>query len=202
MTTIIGIQGEGFAFVCVDSRISNMDEGGFASQITTLSPDCGKVALNGRYLLGAAGDVRAINILHHAFVPPVPPPAMDDKKLNYFFTTKFIPSLRECFEKQGYAHPEKETSAHIAEQGSTVLAVISGRIYVVEGDYSWSSDANGVYALGTGSPYALGALQVLLGTKERTPKVCKDAALKALKIASGFDPYTGPPFQHFIQHSE
>ena len=202
MTTIIAIQGDGFACVSVDSRISSIDEGGFASQITTLSQGCGKIAANGKYLLGAAGDVRAINILHHAFLPPVPPPAMDDKKTNHFFTTKFIPSLRECFEKQGYAHPEKETSSHIAEHGSTVLAVLSGRIYVVEGDYSWTSDANGVYALGTGAPYALGALQILLGTKERTPKVCKDASLKALKTVSSYDPYTGPPFHHYIQHSE
>jgi len=202
VTTIIGIQGEGFAVVCVDSRISSMDEGGYASQITTLSQTSCKIAVNGKYLLGAAGDVRAINILHHAFAPPVPPAGMDRKKLDHFFTTKFIPSLRDCFEKQGYAHPEKETSTHIAEHGSIVLSVVSGAIYVVEGDYSWTSDANGVYALGTGSSYALGALQVLLGTKERTPKVCKDAAMKALKIAASFDPYTGPPFYHFLQHED
>lgn len=202
MTTIIALQGDGFAVVCVDSRISSMDEGGYASQITTLSQGSGKVSQNGKYLLGAAGDVRAINILHHAFVPPQPTPGLDRKKIDHFFTTKFIPSLRECFEKQGYANPEKENSNHIAEHGSTVLAVVSGQIYVVEGDYSWTSDANGVYALGTGSSYALGALHVLLGTKERTPKVCKDAAMKALKVAASFDPYTGPPFYHYLQQAE
>lgn len=203
MTTIVGIQGDGFSVICSDSRISSMDEGGFASQIMTLGKNSSKVFVNGKYLLGAAGDVRAINILHHAFVPPIPPTVnLSGSKLDQFFTTKFIPSLRECFEKQGYAAPEREDSSHIAEQGSTIICSIHGNIYVVDGDYAWTSDAAGLYALGTGSPYALGALTILMGNKERTPKSCKDAALKALKVASTFDPYTGAPFQYHLQQIE
>lgn len=202
MTTIVGVQGDGFAVVCVDSRISYIDEGGFSSQITTLAQGSGKMAMNGKYLLGAAGDVRAINILHHAFVPPPPTPGLKGKKLDQFMTVKFIPALRECFEKQGYAAPERDNSAHIAEHGSVIMAVVNNMIYVIDGDYSWTSDSNGIYAIGTGSPYALGALQILMGTKERTPKSCKDAALKSLKVAATFDPYTGAPFQHFLQQTE
>ena len=203
MTTIVGIQGDGFSVICSDSRISTIDEGGFASQIMTLGKNSSKVFTNGKYLLGAAGDVRAINILHHAFIPPIPPaPNLAGSKLDHFFTTKFIPSLRECFEKQGYAAPEREDSSHIAEQGSTIICAIHGNIYVVDEDYAWTSDSTGIYALGTGSAYALGALDVLIGTKERTLKTCKDAAAKALKVASIHDPYTGPPFQHFLQQIE
>lgn len=199
MTTIIGIQGSDYALVCSDSRISTMDEGGFASQITTLGSNSAKIAENGKYLLGAAGDMRAINILHHAFQPPPVPPNTSSKKLDNFITTKFVPSLRECFEKQGYASPENDSAIHIAQHGSTIMTVVCGTIYVVDGDYSWTSDINGLYALGTGSSYALGALQALSSSKEMTATQAKRVAIKAITIASKFDPYTGLPFHTYIQ---
>ena len=49
MTTIVGIQGDGFSVVCVDSRISSMYDGGL-SQIGTLREGSSKVAVNGKYL--------------------------------------------------------------------------------------------------------------------------------------------------------
>jgi ATP-dependent protease HslVU (ClpYQ) peptidase subunit len=200
MTTIIGIQAPDYALICSDSRISTIDEGGFASQITTLGSNTAKVAENGRYLLGAAGDMRAINILHHAFIPPVVPAGTTGKKLDNFITTKYVPALRECFEKQGYASPDNDSATHIAQHSSTVLTVVSGAIYVIDGDYSWTSDVNGFYALGTGSSYALGALQVLCSSKNMTIAQAKKNALKAIAVAAKYDPYTGAPFHCYIQH--
>lgn len=203
MTTILGFQGDGYAVVSVDSRISSMDDNGFAFQITTLGEGSSKVAKNGKYLLGAAGDVRAINILHHVFQPPVPPPGTKGKKLDQFMTAKFIPALRECFEKQGYAAPENENSTHIAEHSSTILVVLNGIIYVVEGDYSWTSDHNKIYGLGTGSSYAIGAMNAMISSKKNiTSAQAKAMTLKALRISSNYDPYTGPPFYTHIQEEE
>lgn len=203
MTTILAIQGQGFATVSVDSRISTMDEGGFASQITTLGEGSSKVARVGKYLLGAAGDMRAINILHHVFQPPTLTPGLTGKKLDQFITMKFVPALRECFEKQGYASPENDSATHIAQHGSTILTVVNGSIYVIDGDYSWTSDYHGVYALGTGSSYVLGAANALLANKKNlTPAQIKTISLKAMRIASSFDPYTGPPFYTHTQEEE
>jgi len=200
MTTILGVQGEGFSVICTDSRISSMDESGFTSQIITLAKNSSKVAVNGKYLLGAAGDVRAINILHHVFVPPVPSPGLSGSKLDSFFTNKFVPTLRNTFEVQGYAAPERDNSSHIAEQGSTVICSVHGYIYVVDGDYSWTSDATGLYALGTGSAYGLGALSVLFNKKkELNPLQTKSLCLKAIAIAAKYDPHTGPPYYTYIQ---
>ena len=86
MTTIIGIQGDGFALVCTDSQISDIDTQGYATQIATLRESASKIATNGRYLVGAAGDVRAINILHHAFTPPTAPANLKGKRLDHFMT--------------------------------------------------------------------------------------------------------------------
>lgn len=199
MTTIVGIQGDTYAVICTDSRISSIDDDGFAFQVTTLGAGQSKVATNGKYILGAAGDVRAINILHHAFNPPTPPANYYGKKLDQFVTRQFIPALRACFEEQGYAVQNKETGGLIAEQGSSIMVVIHGTIYVIEGDYGWTSDSSGVYAVGTGSSYALGALQSLIGTKKLSPQQAKTVAIKALTVATKFDPYTGSPFQSLVQ---
>lgn len=202
MTTIVGIQGDNYAVICTDSRISSFDDSGMAFQITTLGAGTSKVATNGKYILGAAGDVRAINILHHAFTPPPPPVHAYGKKLDQFITRMFIPALRACFEEQGYANSNRDNGAHIAEQDSTIIAVVHGTVYIIESDYSWTSDTSGIYAIGTGSSYALGALQALIGTKKLTAQQAKVLANKALTVASKFDPYTGSPFQAFSQERD
>jgi hypothetical protein len=158
-----------------------------------------KIAVNGKYLLGAAGDVRAINILHYSFLPPTPTPQTRGKKLDAFITNKFVPSLRHCFDEQGYSTPPDADKDHVAEQGSTILAVINATIYIIESDYSWTSDTNGIYAIGSGAPYALGAMQALQPKIRPTIQQAKNIAVKALTVATKFDPYTGAPFQTFTQ---
>lgn len=201
MTTIVAYQGLNFAVVGHDSRISSVDDTGFTSQILTLGDNSAKVMVNGKYLLGAAGDVRAINILHHSFTPPPPTTNMVGMKLDKFFTNTFIPALRECFEKQGYAVPDTDDKKHIAEQGSTILVVVNGVIYVVDEDYSWASDINGLYALGSGSSYALGAMHMKTSGRKKSLGIhtAKTLVLSALSVASKFDPHTGPPFKTVVQ---
>lgn len=203
MTTIVAIQGDDYCVVGTDSRVSSFDESGMAYQITTLGTGSCKIAQKGRYLLGAAGDVRAINILHHAFTPPLPPFKSGGSQLDEFITLKFIPALQVCFENTGYAMPDlAEDKTHISEQSSTILVAINGVVYIIDGDYSWTSDRTGIYAIGTGSSYALGAVQALTNSKELTIQKAKTVVNKALSITSKFDPYTGSPFQIFSQERE
>jgi ATP-dependent protease HslVU (ClpYQ) peptidase subunit len=199
MTTIVAIQGDGYALLGTDSRISSFDSSGMAYQITTLGAGSSKLGTNGKYVLGAAGDVRAINILHHAFTPPTPPATAKGKRLDAFITNKFVPALRECFETQGYAMPDNEEKEHLAQQNSTIVVAIHGIIYVIESDYGWTSDSNGIYAVGTGAPYALGALNALLGNRSVDIATGKRIVTKALSIAGKFDPYTGSPFTTVVQ---
>lgn len=197
MTTIVAVQGRDFAVVGVDSRISSMDEGGFVLQTSTMRSGTGKIREVGRYLLGAAGDVRAINLLHHAFTPPVPP-KQAGPTLDRFMTVKFVPALRQLFDEHGFSRPETISSTHVAEHTSTILAVVNATVYVIDSDYSWVSEDSGCYALGTGSAYALGAMAAL---KSRQVSVGaeKQKVLKALRAASLFDPHTGPPFSVYVQ---
>lgn len=199
MTTILAVQGSNYAVIGYDSRVSSIDDS-HSAQISTLSENNAKVALNGKYLLGAAGDVRAINILHHVFIPPALPANMKEKKLDKFITNTFVPALRDCFEKQGYAMPDNDEKEHIAEQASDVLIAVMGKIYIVDNDYSWSSDASGVYGLGSGAPYALGAYTASLPAKGRYSIFqAKNNILKSLSVAAKYDPFTGAPFRTHVQ---
>lgn len=186
MTTIVCVQGPAWAVVGYDSQVTEED-----GRRYTMARGSTKVAKNGDYLLGAAGDVRAINILTHAFVPPVAD-GMVGVKLDRFITNKFIPSLRACFEAQGYAASGKDEQA---QYGSDVLVVVSGTIYVIGDDYSWVRDSAGVYALGTGGDYALGALYSR-GIDKLASKIttAQEAVRDSLQIAAKLDPGSGAPF--------
>lgn len=203
MTTVIGIQGDGFAVLASDTRISSFSEDGAAYQVSTLGAGISKIATNGKYLIGTAGDLRAINILTHAFSPPPAPVDTKGKKLDQFITVKFIPALRACFDLHGYSPPEnKENKNHNAEQGSSILLVVNATIYMIDNDYSWLCDASGYYAVGSGSDYALGAVNALSNGKRLSAIQAKGVCLKALSIAAKLDPHTGSPYHTYIQTME
>lgn len=183
MTTVLAVQGDGWAVVGFDSLVS--DDNG---RTFILGQGSSKVAKNGPYLLGAAGDVRAINILAHAFTPPKPGNVVG-ARLDRFITSKFVPELRSCFEDHGYASRElKERATH----GSVVLAAINGVIYEIDEDYSWVRDASGIYAAGTGGDFAMGALYAMLGDQQvsnvpidKAKKMIRDAISISIRLDAG-----------------
>lgn len=202
MTTIVGVQGDGFSVICGDSRISDTDKDGNISQMFTLGSGLSKIASNGPFLIGTAGDLRAINLLTHAFQPPGPVPQVTGKRLDAYMTLKFIPELRSCFESHGYSLPERDSSNHLAEHGSIMICSVNASLYIVDGDYSWISDASGLYSVGSGSEYALGALHALAGGKRSlTVQQAKTVALKAIAAAAKYDPATGSPYHTFVQEA-
>ena len=176
MTTVVAIQGDGYVVMGTDSRLSATDANGFVSRVHTMSSNVSKISQNNGMLIGLAGDVRAINLIAHSFQAP-----------------QASPSLR------GYSAPQRDTSEHMAEQGSEILLSINAVIYQIDNDYAWSNDASGLYAIGTGGQYAIGALAALLKTKNTTMAMAKKQCLNALAIAAKYDPHTGYPYQTFQQ---
>ena len=192
MTTIVAVQGNGWSVVGYDSQVTEED-----GRRYTMARGSSKVAKNGEYLLGAAGDVRAINILAYAFAPPKVGD-LTGVRLDRFITSRFVPALRACFEAQGYAASKE--SKETAEQGSVVLVVANGTIYVIGEDYSWVRDSGAIYAFGSGGDYALGALYSY-GIEKVTSRVdiAQDLIRNSLTVASRLDPGTGAPFHIMTQ---
>lgn len=199
MTTVVAIQGDGFAVMGTDSRLSTIDTAGYVSRIHTMNSSVSKISQVNGLLMGIAGDVRAINLVAHSFQVPQVSASLRGKKLDDYVTNKFIPALRFCFDANGYSSPQKESSEHMAEQGSEMLLAVNSVIYQIDNDYAWSNDASGLYAIGTGEQYAIGALAALLKTRVTAVAMAKKQCLNALAIAAKYDPHTGYPYQTFQQ---
>jgi ATP-dependent protease HslVU (ClpYQ) peptidase subunit len=197
MTTIIAYQGDNYAVAVADSKITSHDDNNSIYQANTLGSGSSKLATNGKYILGIAGDMRAINILHHAFTPPTVPDTTRGRKLDAFITSKYIPALRGCLETQGYSGTDKDTGTVV--HASTILTIVNATIYAIESDYGWMSDSRGVYAIGTGASYALGAVDALMPKQKPTIQQAKTILLKAINIAAKWDVMTGPPFTVLTQ---
>jgi ATP-dependent protease HslVU (ClpYQ) peptidase subunit len=191
MTTIVGIQGDGYCLIAGDTRITSVDSNGVGYQVNTLKPETSKIAVNGKYLIGTAGDLRAINLLTHTLTPPICPPTLKGKKLDNFITNKLIPTIKQCFEQNGYTNTDTHTPNR-AGHDSQILLAINQTIYLIDGDYSWFTDQTNNYAIGTGAPYALGALTAQ--PEPRNLQQAKKHALKAIAIAAKYDPNTNHPY--------
>ena len=199
MTTIIGIQGDGYAVLCAYSRVSSVDDDGFVSRIQTMPNGVSKVSQLGNLIIGVAGDIRAINLISYSFQPPQPAPTLKGKKIDEFITNKFIPSLREFFDSNGYSPPPRESSQHLAEHGSEMLVIANRTIYQIDNDYAWCLDSSGIYSIGTGAQYALGALSALLPVGQCSLALMKKHISRAMVIASKYDPHTGHPYPIYYQ---
>ena len=187
MTTIAAIQGENWAAIGYDSRLTEDN-----SKIYTLPKDNGKVNKNGPYLIGAAGDMRAINILTHVFKPPAVNPNLYGAKLDKFISSVFIQDMKHCFEENSYSKD--------GEHDSQVIIAVNGTIYEIGDDYSWAHDETGVYAIGSGGGYAMGAMLASLDNKKKTLGTAKNVIRQAITIAAKLDPSTGLPINIAVQH--
>ena len=117
MTTLIAVQHEDWCIIAGDSQTTSYH----------LSADCspmGKIATNGKYLVAAAGLVRGMNLIQHAFTPPRAP----KNNLDKFMVTKFLPALRSCFVKSGY---DMKDDGDVASHDNEFLVAVNGTIYLI-----------------------------------------------------------------------
>lgn len=187
MTTLAAIQGPSWVVVGYDSMVA--EDGG---RRYILPSEAGKIAQNGEYLIGAAGDLRAINILTHNFTPPSPDPLVLGAELDHFMAVKFIPALRKCFDVSGYG---KDNS-----HDSQLLVVVNGTAYELGENFDLVRDKRGFYALGSGAAYALGAMFARAEDQKRTVKFAKETVQAALTIACSLDPGSAEPVMITVQH--
>lgn len=187
MTTLIGIQGDGWAVMGSDSRVSDSETGRWSEMSHT------KIVENNGILIGGAGSVRGLNLLHYGWKAPKPRANAD---LDVFMTKTFIPALRECFVKSGYDIKEESEAA---KSESHILVAVQGVLYPIYDDYSWLRDENNVYDFGSGSDIALGALEAYEIQKCKTPAQAEKLVKKAIEISMKHDMMTGGTVYTFVQ---
>lgn len=183
MTTLIAVQGNGWALVGADRR--STDELEMPVRMAT-----SKIIENGGYLIAGAGAVRNCNVLQYAWTPPKPVGDLDK-----FFTKRFIPAMREAFKTSGI-DIKADTSA--AQHESEFIVAMKGKVYLVSDDYSWERSANGLYCAGSGGILAMAAMMALNWDIDN-PKLTKQNMEIALEIAAELDIRSAAPFDILMQ---
>ena len=170
MTTIIGVEYANRCVVLGDSRVVG------DSKIYS-HPDMVKVVTNGNFIIGAAGDVRALQVILHTWKPPVAV-AKDKENLFQFMIAKVVPSLKQQLTEYGLL----ESKSADKEFEVYVLIAFNGNIFEIDSDFAVSRSKSGYYGIGTGGDYALGALYAG-ATPEQAASI---AALNDSKTAEPF----------------
>ena len=124
MTTLAGVQGNGWSVIGADSRV--IDDGA----IVDLPKNAGKIFRKSGYILAVAGDFRTAQIMQHSFAFPKPPTDASVDALDKFFTTELIPMWKAEYEDVGYT-PDKDI-------GNTILVSLSSTIYAIGDDWTWA----------------------------------------------------------------
>jgi ATP-dependent protease HslVU (ClpYQ) peptidase subunit len=167
MTTIIGLQGLESCVLAADSQTTSETGRPY------FHPEVEKITERGEYLIACSGDADACDIIQHVWQPPKAP-----KKNQYkFMVIEVAKSIRECLDDNEYSIDKDDKDA-----GFLILIALHGTIYELDHSFNVSLRKDGIYGIGSGSRYAIGALYA-------------DATWEqALKIAEINDIHTGAPF--------
>jgi ATP-dependent protease HslVU (ClpYQ) peptidase subunit len=188
MTTLIAYQGDGFCVIAADSQTT------FGNLKANCSP-MGKIAVNGKFLIAAAGTVRGMNIIQHSFNPP----AIRNKDLDRYMVRSFIPALRKEFIDAGY---DMKDAADIASHDNDFIIAVNGTLYFIDEVYGIERNKENLHVSGTGRQLALGAA-VALGIHESEDyEQVVDTLVQAVEAAIKFDIYSGDEVQIAVQFAD
>ena len=146
MTTVIAIQHQDGVEMIADSQINSAGQPYFHSDMV-------KIVERGKYLIGVAGRVVALQAIQNSWNPPALTASHKGSIYN-FIITKVVPSLKAFIDDSKiFSDKEKEDGDLFS-----ILIVIKGEVFEIDQDYAVARRADGVYAIGSGSDYALGAM--------------------------------------------
>jgi ATP-dependent protease HslVU (ClpYQ) peptidase subunit len=177
MTTIVATCKNGNVIIGADSQVTDQDR-----RHNSLTME--KITKNNGYLIAGSGDAGPCDILQHIFVPPVPS-VNERKNLYNFMITKFVPSMRECLDENGYKPDPNDK-----DSGFNMLIAYDGEVFDIGDDFSVIVNNKGIYGVGNGMKYAVGALEAGASVE------------RALEIAADNDIYTSGPFQIIKQQKK
>lgn len=181
MTTIVAVQYGDKVTFAADNQVTG-DNGRRYNH-----PDMKKIVQLGEFLVAGSGEVQPCDVIQHQWTPPKVT-AKDREDVYHFMITKVMASLRDCLTKNGYDFNEGKGDGKSDENRFNFLIAVCGEVFDVADDLSVCRSGDGIYGIGSGSPYAIGALHA--GAK---PK-------KAVEIASKLDVNTSGPIQIVEQY--
>jgi ATP-dependent protease HslVU (ClpYQ) peptidase subunit len=170
MTTIVAVVKDGVVTMGADSQVTDNDR-------RVSHPRMEKITNNNGYLIAGSGDATPCDIFQYIFVPPVPT-VQERKDLYKFMIKKFVPAMRESLDDSGWKPDPNDK-----DSGFSMLIAYDGEVFDIGSDFSVLLNDEGIYGVGNGAKYAVGALSVGASVE------------KALQVAADNDIYTSGPFQ-------
>ena len=170
MTTIVAVCKNGNVTMGADAQVTDGSRPNNHSKMEKISK------ING-WLIAGSGDSQPCDILQNIFVPPVPS-IKEKENLYKFMIIKFVPAMRECLDENGYKPDPNDKDSSFS-----MLFAFDGEVFDIGDDFSVLMNSDGIYGVGNGSQFAIGALYAGASVE------------KALEIAAANDIYTSGPFQ-------
>ena len=177
MTTIVAVCKNGNVTLGADSQVTDGSRPNRHSKME-------KITKNNGWLIAGSGDSTPCDILQHIFIPPVPTIKERDN-LYKFMITKFIPAMQDCLEENNWKPDQNDK-----DSGFSMLFAFDGEVFDIGNDFSVLLNSDGIYGVGNGSQFAIGALYAGASVE------------KALEIAANNDIYTSGPFQIVKQQKQ
>jgi len=170
MTTIVAVAKNGNVTMGADSQTT-------VGSRPIRHPKMEKITKNNGWLIAGSGDATPCDLFQHLFVPPVPT-IKERHDLHKFMITKFVPAMQDFLEENNYKPDPNDKDA-----GFNMLFAFDGEIFEIGNDYTVTLNSEGIYGVGNGHQFAIGALSAGASVE------------KALEIAANNDVYTSGPFQ-------
>lgn len=144
MTCIIGLEEEGKAWIGGDSAaVSNWER-----RESAIS----KVFKVSGYTIGYTTSFRMGQLLRYSIsYPPVPRELTEE-----FLVKEFVEPIRKVFKEFGFSKVDNNE-----EVGGAFLVGAKNKIFQIDCDFQVQHYLNGLYSIGSGSSYALGAMVAL-----------------------------------------
>ena len=128
-----------------------------------------KVFVNNGIIFGVAGRLLIATELKHADLPA---PPLSTVGIEKWITSRLVPKIRQLLNEIA---PRREDDGF----SMSILMVIQNKVYELSGDTGWHRRRDGLYAVGSGSPYAFGVI------------ANGGSVGDALRVAASVDPGTG-----------
>lgn len=181
MTTIVAVQYKDKCVIAADNQVTG--DGGRRYN----HPDMKKISQRGAFLIAGSGEVQPCDVVQHMWNPPKLT-VKDSEDVYHFMIIKAMPSLRKCLVDNGYDFTEGKENGKAGEFRFNFLIAVSGEVFDISDDLSVCRSADGIYGVGSGSSYAVGAIHA--GAKPA----------KAVEIAAKLDVNTSGPIQVIEQY--
>lgn len=176
MTTIVATQTKDGVLFGADSQVTAPNGRKYSSGKMV------KISERNGFIIAGSGEVAPCDIAQHIWIPPKPT-ATDKKDLYHFMISKVVPSLKQCFKDNDY-----KPTGDDDDTAFLFLIAVCGEVFEIADDFSVIVDDVGLYGVGSGASYALGALH------------CGATVEYALGIAATLDAYTSSPFIYLEQN--